>query len=93
MYINLGIVRLLEVDEKIKASYSDWCEIYVTVTLICISLIMSDVEHLFMYFLLAILIPDCASSSPAFLMMYSARKLNKHGDNNSHFSILALRTP
>ena len=28
-------------------------------------------------FLLAILIPACDSSSPAFLMMYSARKLNK----------------
>ena len=33
-------------------------------------------------FLLAILIPACASSSsPAFLMMYSAHKLNKQGDN------------
>ena len=32
-------------------------------------------------FLLAILIPACASSSPAFLMMYSAYKLNKQGDN------------
>ena len=32
-------------------------------------------------FLPAILIPICASSSPAFLMMYSAYKLNKHGDN------------
>ena len=32
-------------------------------------------------FLLAILIPVCASTSPAFLMMYSAHKLNKHGDN------------
>ena len=30
---------------------------------------------------LAILIPPCASSSPAFLMMYSAQKLNKQGDN------------
>ena len=29
----------------------------------------------------AILIPACASSSPAFLVMYSAYKLNKHGDN------------
>ena len=28
----------------------------------------------------AILIPACASSSPAFLMMYSAYKLNKQGD-------------
>ena len=29
----------------------------------------------------AILIPACASSSPAFLMMYSAYKLTKQGDN------------
>ena len=32
-------------------------------------------------FLLAILIPAYAFSSPAFLMMYSAYKLNKQGDN------------
>ena len=32
-------------------------------------------------FLPAILIPACASSSPAFLMMYSAFKLNNQGDN------------
>ena len=32
-------------------------------------------------FLPAILIPACASSSPACLMMYSAQKLNKQGDN------------
>ena len=32
-------------------------------------------------FLLAILIPACASSSPPFHMMYSAYKLNKQGDN------------
>ena len=42
-------------------------------------------------FLLAIFIPACASSSPAFLMMYSAYKLNKQGDNTqpwcSPFSI------
>ena len=34
-------------------------------------------------FLLAILIPACASSSPAFLMMYSAYKLNKQGDKHT----------
>ena len=39
-------------------------------------------------FLLAILIPACASSSPAFLMMCSAYKLNKQGDN-----IQPWRTP
>ena len=32
-------------------------------------------------FLLAVLIPACASSSPVFLMMYFAYKLNKQGDN------------
>ena len=32
-------------------------------------------------FLPAVLIPACASSSPAFHMMYSAYKLNKQGDN------------
>ena len=32
-------------------------------------------------FLLAILIPACVSPSQAFLMMYSAYKLNKQGDN------------
>ena len=39
-------------------------------------------------FLPAILIPACASSSPAFLMMYSAYKLNKH-----HNNIQPWRTP
>ena len=39
-------------------------------------------------FLLAILIPACASSSLAFHMMYSAQKLNKQGDN-----IQPWRTP
>ena len=32
-------------------------------------------------FLLALLIPACASFSPTFLVMYSAYKLNKQGDN------------
>jgi len=39
-------------------------------------------------FLLAILIPACDSSSPAFHMMYSVYKLNKQGDN-----IQPWRTP
>ena len=44
-----------------------------TFTFICISEVID--------ILLAILIPACASSSPAFLMTYSAFKLNKQGDN------------
>ena len=39
-------------------------------------------------FLLAILIPACASSSPAFLMMYSAYKLNKRADNIYSLDVL-----
>ena len=37
--------------------------------------------HITCIFLLAILIPVCASSNPVFLMMYSAYKLNKQDDN------------
>ena len=42
---------------------------------------MSSAYLRLLIFLPAILIPACASSSPAFLMMYSAYKLNKQGDN------------
>ena len=43
--------------------------------------VMSSAYLRLLIFLLAILIPACASSSSAFLMMYSACKLNKQGDN------------
>ena len=49
---------------------------------------MSSAYLRLLLFLPAILIPACASSSPAFFMMYSAYKLNKHGDN-----IQPWRTP
>ena len=38
---------------------------------------MSSAYLRLLIFLLAILVPACVSSSPAFLMMYSAYKLNK----------------
>ena len=38
-------------------------------------------------FLPALLIPACASSSPAFLMMYSEYTLNKQGDNTQPWHI------
>ena len=43
--------------------------------------VVSSVYLRLLIFLLTILIPGCASSSPAFLMMYSAYKLNNQGDN------------
>ena len=42
---------------------------------------MSSAYLRLLIFFMAILITACASSSPAFLMMYSAYKLNKQGDN------------
>ena len=42
---------------------------------------MSSAYLRLLIFLPAILIPACASSSPAFIMMYSAYKLNKQSDN------------
>ena len=41
---------------------------------------MSSAYLRLLIFLLAILIPACAFSSPAFLMMYSVYKLNKQSD-------------
>ena len=43
--------------------------------------VMSSAYLRLLIFLSAILIPSYASSSPAFLMMYSAYKFNKQGDN------------
>ena len=43
--------------------------------------VVSSAYLTLLIFLPAILIPACVSSSPAFLMMYSAYKLNKQGDN------------
>ena len=50
--------------------------------------VVSSAYMRLLVFLLAILIPACASSSPAFLMMYSAYKLNKQSVN-----IQPWRTP
>ena len=73
----------------LRSVFSNW---NVTACLsICVWLSTSEIcccrikkTHLFFFafiFWPAILIPACASSSPAFLMMYSAYKLNKQGDN------------
>ena len=43
--------------------------------------VVSSTYLRWLIFLPAILLPACASSSPAFLMKYSTYKLNKQGDN------------
>ena len=49
-------------------------------SLSAISAVSSSAYLRLLIFLLAILLPAWASSSPAFLMIYSAHKLNKQGD-------------
>ena len=51
-------------------------------------MVVSSAYLRLLIFLPAILIPACASSSPAFLILYSPYKLNKQGDN-----IQPWRTP
>ena len=48
---------------------------------LCAIRVVSSVHLRLLIFLLATLIPACASSSAAFPMMYCAYKLNKQGDN------------
>ena len=68
-----------------KPTFSLSCFTFIKRLFSCSSLsagrvVSSDYLKLLM-FLPAILIPACASSSPEFLIMYSAYKLNKQGDN------------
>ena len=57
-------------------------------TLLSTIRVVSSVYLRLLIFLPAIFLPACASSSPAFRMIYSAYKLNKQGDN-----IQLWRTP
>ena len=50
-------------------------------SLLSVIRVVSCVYLRLLIFLLAVLMPACASSSLAFHMMYSAYKLNKQGDN------------
>ena len=54
--------------------------LFISSSLSAIRVVSSEYLRL-LIFLPAILSPACASSSPAFLRMYAAYKLNKHGDN------------
>ena len=62
------------------SSFTFHREVFSSSSLSAIKVVSSAYLKL-LIFLLAILIPVCASSSPAFLMMYFAYKLNKQGDN------------
>ena len=59
-------------------------------SLLSVIRVVSSAYLRLLIFLAAILIPACASSSPEFLMMYSAYKLNKQGDNIQPWHTLFL---
>ena len=52
--------------------------------------VVSSAHLMLLMFLPPILIPACHSSSPAFLMMCSACRLNKQGDRRLSYSFLYL---
>ena len=62
------------------SSFSFIKRLFSSSSLSAIRMVSSAYLRLLM-FLPAIMIPACVSSSPAFLMMYSAHKFNKQGDN------------
>ena len=70
---------------SIKQTFSLSCFTFIKNELFSSSLsaitVVSAAYLRLLIFLPASLIPACVSSSPAFLMMSSAYKLNKHGDN------------
>ena len=74
-------------DRAYAASFTFIKRLFSSSSLSAIRVVSSAYLRL-LIFLLAILIPACVSSSPAFLMMYFADKLNNHGD-----SIQPWRTP
>ena len=80
-------LRLTSIESVMPSSHLIFCHPLLLLCSIFPSMVSSAYLRL-LIFLPAILIPACASSSSAFLMMYSAYKLNKQGD-----SIQPWRTP
>ena len=74
------VFRMLNFDPTFSLSSFTFIKRLFSSSLLSTIKVVSSVYLRLLIFLLAILIPGCASSSPAFLMMYSAYKLNKHGD-------------
>ena len=72
---------MLSFKPSFSLSYFTFIErLFILLCFPAISVVSSAYLRL-LIFLLAILVPACASSSPAFHMIYTAYKLNKQGDN------------
>ena len=74
-------LRFLNVELKATFSLSSFIKRLFSSSSLSAMRVVSSAYLRLLIFLPAILIPACASSSPAFLRIYSAYKLNKQGDN------------
>ena len=74
---------LLSFKPTFSLSYFIFIKMLFSSSLLSAIRVVSSAYQRLLIFLLAILILACASSSPAFLMLCSAYKLNKQGDNIS----------
>ena len=74
------VFRMLSFKPTLSLSYFTFSKRLFSSSFSAIRVVSSAYLRL-LIFLPAILIPACASSSPVFLMRYSAYKLNKQGDN------------
>ena len=74
------LICVLNLSQLSLSSFTLIKRLFSSSSLSAIRVVLSAYLRL-LIFLLAILILACASSSPAFLIMYSAYKLNKQADN------------
>ena len=72
---------MLSFNPAFSLSYFTFIKILFNSSSISATRVISSACLRLLIFLLAILIPTCDSSSPAFHMIYSAYKLNKQGDS------------
>ena len=75
------VFLMLSFKPAFSLSYFTFIKRFFNSSLLSAIRVVSSAHLRLLKFLLKILIPACASSSPAFCMMYSAYKLNKQSDN------------
>ena len=73
------VFRMLSFKPTFSLSFFTFIKRLFSFSLLSAIRVVSSAYLRLLIFLLAILIPACASSSPAFHMMYSVYKLNKQG--------------
>ena len=80
-WVAISFSRMLNFKPTFSLSSFTFIKRLFSYSLLSVISVVSSAYMRLLIFLLTILIPACASFSPAFLMIYSAYKLNKQGDN------------